>query len=60
VIDGLIDSPGTRTLPRALENPEAVIDPAKIAEAFFYLHSQDRSCWTHEIQLTPHVAKPSH
>ncbi len=59
VIDGLIDSPGTRTLPRALENPEAVIDPAKIAEAFYYLYSQDRSCWTHELQLTPHVAKPS-
>ena len=51
VIDGLIDSPGTRTLPRALENPEAVIDPAKIAEAFYYLYSQDRSCWTHELQL---------
>ena len=60
VIDGLIDSPGTRALPRALENPDAVIDPVKIADAFYYLHSQDRSCWTHELQLTPFAAKPSY
>ena len=31
----------------------------KIAEAFFYLHTQDRSCWTHELQLTPFPTKPS-
>ncbi|MDA0228628.1 MAG: SDR family oxidoreductase [Proteobacteria bacterium] len=60
VIDGLIDSPGTRTLPRALENPDAVLNPVKIAEAYYYLHSQDRSCWTHELQLTPFAAKPSY
>ena len=60
VIDGLIDSPGTRALRRALENPDAVIDPVKIADAFYYLHSQDRSCWTHELQLTPFAAKPSY
>ena len=59
-IDGLIDSPGTRLLPRALEKPDAVINPGKIAEVFYYLHSQDRSCWTHELQLTPFAAKPSY
>ena len=53
VIDGLIDSPGTRGLPRAGEQPGIVIDPVKIADAFYYLHTQDRSCWTHELQLTP-------
>lgn len=60
VIDGLIDSPGTRALPRAQKNPDVVINPVKIAEAFFYLHTQDRSCWTHELQLTPFATKPSH
>ena len=55
VIDGLIDSPGTRALPRAQQHPEAVMNPVKIAEAFYYLHTQDRSCWTHELQLTPFV-----
>ena len=59
VIDGLIDSPGTRALPKAQINPDAIINPIKIAEAFFYLHTQDRSCWTHELQLTPFPTKPS-
>jgi NAD(P)-dependent dehydrogenase (short-subunit alcohol dehydrogenase family) len=59
VIDGLIDSPGTRALPRARQNPEVVMNPVKIAEAFYYLHTQDRSCWTHELQLTPYSTKPS-
>jgi NAD(P)-dependent dehydrogenase (short-subunit alcohol dehydrogenase family) len=59
VIDGLIDSPGTRALPRARQHPEIVMNPVKIAEAFYYLHTQDRSCWTHELQLTPFATKPS-
>jgi len=59
VIDGLIDSPGTRALPRAQQHPEVVMSPVKIAEAFYYLHTQDRSCWTHELQLTPFSTKPS-
>lgn len=59
VIDGLIDSPGTRGLPAAQRNPDAVMDPEQIADAFWYLHTQHRSVWTHELQLTPHVTKPS-
>jgi hypothetical protein len=60
VIDGTIDSPGTRALPKARQNPDAVMSPVKIAEAFWYLHTQDRSCWTHELQLTPFPTRPSH
>ena len=60
VIDGLIDSPGTRSLPMAQRRPELIMDPVKIADAFYYLHSQDRSCWTHELQLTPYPTKPSY
>ena len=60
VIDGLIDSPGTRSLPLAEEHPDRLINPIKIAEAFYYLHTQDRSCWTHELQLTPFSTKPSY
>src|SRR3989440_1255907 len=59
VIDGLIDSPGTHALPRAQQQPEVVMNPVKIAEAFYYLHTQDKSCWTHELQLTPFATKPS-
>ena len=60
VIDGLIDSPGTRALPRAQQQPDVIINPVKIAEAFYYLHTQDKSCWTHELQLTPFPTKPSY
>src|ERR1700719_2162822 len=60
VIDGSIDSPGTRAMPRVQNRPEMVINPVKIAEAFYYLHTQDRSCCTHELQLTPFPTKPSY
>jgi NAD(P)-dependent dehydrogenase (short-subunit alcohol dehydrogenase family) len=60
VIDGLIDSPGTRALAIAQKRPELVMNPEKIAEAYWYLHTQDRSCWTHELQLTPAAGNVSH
>jgi len=60
VIDGTIDSPGTRALPKAQNRPELLINPVKIAEAFWYLHTQDRPCWTHELQLTPYATAPSY
>jgi NAD(P)-dependent dehydrogenase (short-subunit alcohol dehydrogenase family) len=60
VIDGSIDSPGSRALPRNQNRTDLIINPVKIAEAFWYLHTQDRSCWTHELQLTPLAAKPSY
>jgi NAD(P)-dependent dehydrogenase (short-subunit alcohol dehydrogenase family) len=60
VIDGTIDSPGTRALPKIQNRPELIINPVKIAEAFWYLHTQDRSCWTHELQLTPYSTTPSY
>jgi len=59
IVDGLIDSPGTRALPLAQKRPEIIMNPAAIADAFYYLHTQDRSCWTHELQLTPYPTKPS-
>jgi len=60
VIDGTIDSPGTRALPKIQNRPELVMNPEKIAEAFWYLHTQDRSCWTHELQMTPYSTTPSY
>ncbi len=59
VIDGTIDSPGTRAMPRGQQHPELLINPVAIADAFYYLHTQDKSCWTHELQLTPFASKPS-
>lgn len=60
VIDGTIDSPGTRALTKIQNRPELVMNPVKIAEGFWYLHTQDKSCWTHELQLTPHATMPSY
>ena len=60
VIDGLIDSPGTRALSIAQKKPEIIMNPASIADAFYYLHRQDKSCWTHELQLTPYPTRPSY
>jgi NAD(P)-dependent dehydrogenase (short-subunit alcohol dehydrogenase family) len=60
VIDGSIDSPGSRALPRNQNRRDLIINPVEIAEAYWYLHTQDRSCWTHELQLTPFAAKPSY
>jgi NAD(P)-dependent dehydrogenase (short-subunit alcohol dehydrogenase family) len=55
IIDGPIDAPGIRD---AL-NVVAMMDPAKIADAYYGLHTQDRSCWVHELQLTPAPRAPS-
>jgi NAD(P)-dependent dehydrogenase (short-subunit alcohol dehydrogenase family) len=60
VIDGLIDSPGTRVMKRAQDNPDQVINPVAIANAFWYLHIQDRTVWSHELQLTPHPSPVSY
>jgi len=60
VIDGTIDSPGTRALPKIQNRPDLIMNPEKIAEGFWYLHTQDRSCWTHELQLTPFSTMPSY
>lgn len=60
IIDGTIDSPGTRAMKASQTNPHRLIDPGKIADAFYYLHTQHPSCWTHEIQVTPFVSKPSY
>ena len=50
----------TDAMPRNQNRPDLIINPVKIAEAFYYLHTQDKSCWTHELQLTPFPVKPSY
>lgn len=56
IIDGMIDSPGTRAYGEGVykASEELLLDPMRIAEAYWYLHSQDPSCWTHDMHLTPH------
>jgi NAD(P)-dependent dehydrogenase (short-subunit alcohol dehydrogenase family) len=55
IIDGVIDAPGIR----GVYGASPMIDPARIADAFLWLHAQDPCCWTHELQLTPAPRPPS-
>jgi NAD(P)-dependent dehydrogenase (short-subunit alcohol dehydrogenase family) len=55
IIDGVIDAPGVR----GVYGAAPMMDPAKIADAFWWLHIQDPCCWTHEIQLTPAPQPPT-
>lgn len=46
IIDGMIGQEGSA-------ESEGVLAPAAIAEAYFQLYRQQRSAWTHEIDLRP-------
>jgi NAD(P)-dependent dehydrogenase (short-subunit alcohol dehydrogenase family) len=50
VIDG-----GIRPTGREVDDPEAYLDPDAVADAYWHLVEQDRSAWTLELDLRPHV-----
>jgi NAD(P)-dependent dehydrogenase (short-subunit alcohol dehydrogenase family) len=52
VIDGQIDSERYRHL-AGERGPDSLLLPDAIAEAYYQLHLQHRSAWTHEIDLRP-------
>lgn len=57
VIDGGIDGERLRTSApeRALEAGDSgLLDPDAIAETYWALHQQQRSAWTHELDLRPY------
>lgn len=35
-------------------NEDGALDPAAIADAYWMVHSQHRSAWTHELDLRPY------
>jgi NAD(P)-dependent dehydrogenase (short-subunit alcohol dehydrogenase family) len=56
VIDGAIDTEFIRTnfpARAALKDRDGILDPDAIAEAYWQLHVQPRSAWTHELDLRP-------
>ena len=60
VIDGAIDTQFIRTMfPEryALKDRDGILDPDAIAEAYWQLHCQPRSAWTHELDLRPWIEK---
>ncbi|ETI20931.1 hypothetical protein G647_07274 [Cladophialophora carrionii CBS 160.54] len=55
IIDGVIDI--ERFAHYKLDHPEAKIKPEAIADAYWYLHTQPRTCFTNEIDIRPAVEK---
>ncbi|KAB2576405.1 Short-chain dehydrogenase/reductase SDR [Lasiodiplodia theobromae] len=56
IVDGFVDTPQVRELVKET-NPDAMISPAAIADAYWYLHMQPRNCFTWEMDIRPYVEK---
>jgi len=54
VVDGQILTPGAREADPDRDD-ETYLDPDAIAESYWHLVEQDRSAWTLELDLRPHV-----
>ncbi|RAL07820.1 NAD(P)-binding protein [Aspergillus homomorphus CBS 101889] len=52
IIDGIIATEQTKGYNE--DKPDAKIDPDWIAEAYWFLHTQPRSSFTHEIDIRPY------
>lgn len=55
IIDGRIRP--SSSIEHSAEASDDMLDPSAIAEAYFQLHCQPRSAWTHEMDLRPWVEK---
>jgi NAD(P)-dependent dehydrogenase (short-subunit alcohol dehydrogenase family) len=56
VVDGAIDTEFIRTnFPEryALKEQGGIVDPEHIADVYWYLHTQPRDAWTHELEIRP-------
>lgn len=60
VIDGAIDTAWiAENFPERykLKDQDGILNPDAIAEAYWQLHAQQRSAWTHELDLRPWMEK---
>ncbi|MET3674668.1 MULTISPECIES: SDR family oxidoreductase [unclassified Pseudomonas] len=56
VVDGAIDTAFIRdTFPErySLKDQDGILDPAHIADSYWFLHAQPRDAWTFELDLRP-------
>lgn len=56
IIDGQIESERYRDL-AAERGPDGLLQPDAIARAYYELHCQHRSAWTHELDLRPWIER---
>lgn len=60
VIDGAIDHPWIKeNFPDTykLKEVDGILNPDHIAEAYYNLHLQEKTAWTHELDLRPYMEK---
>ena len=60
IIDGAIDTAFIKeTFPEtyALKDKDGILQPDAIADTYWYVHTQHRSAWTHELDLRPYMEK---
>ncbi len=60
VVDGAIDTEFIRTnFPDryALKDQDGILNPDHLAENYWYLHTQPRDAWTHELDLRPYMER---
>jgi hypothetical protein len=63
IIDAGVDTAFVRERIRARGSdpdalpPDTLMEPESVAEAYWYLHSQQRDGWTHELDLRPFAEK---
>lgn len=60
VVDGAIDTDFIQqNFPEryALKSEDGILNPEHIAENYWYLHTQQRDAWTHELDLRPWMEK---
>ena len=56
IIDGQINLPRWREM-QPERGDETFLSPRAIAESYWHLHRQDKTAWTHELDLRPAVEK---
>ena len=60
IIDGAIDHPWIKeNFPDIykLKEVDGILNPDHIAEAYYNLHLQEKTAWTHELDLRPYIEK---
>lgn len=60
VVDGAIDTEFIRNnFPQryALKDQDGILNPEQIADNYWYLHTQPRDAWTHELDLRPYMGR---
>ena len=60
IIDGAIDHPWIKeNFPDIykLKEVDGILNPDDIAEAYYNLHLQEKTAWTHELDLRPYMEK---